>query len=279
MSQKNGKIYGKLLLDLIMLLLLALMYRKNAIGMHFHETGGLVLCGLFLMHKLLNWRWIRAVTGGVFRKQGKASLQWVVDVLLLVSMTAVLITGLLISKTLPTAIQGARGLQVWHYFAAAAALVLCGIHLGLHGALLRNRLWNRIPLPEKVRKAMGIGLLCVVLCFGSYSLLSSGFLSNFSRPFLNTSAPAFYEGNNIVFEAVGEHPMEEGHMGKGNGSGMGYGKGKGMGQGMGMNRGQQGAHSISAANVLSTLVTYTSILGCVAVVTAVLVSRRKPVRE
>lgn len=276
MPQKNGKIYGKLLLDLVMLVLLALMYRKNAISMRFHEIGGLVLCGLFLIHKLLNWQWIQAVTAGIFRKHCKISLQWVVDVLLLVSMAAVLISGLLISKTLPTAIPGARGLQVWHYFAAAAALVLCGIHLGLHGSLLRNRLWNRIPLPEKVRNTLGIVLLCAVFCFGSYSLLSSRFLFHFSRPFVNTSVPAFNGGNPGDFEAAGEHPMED----MGNGRGMG--RGKGMGQGMGMNHGQQGDRSASSANVLPTLVTYASVLGFFAVATSGLrtkLSRRNPDRE
>lgn len=134
------KIYGKLLMDLVLLVMLALMYRKNAISMHFHETGGLVLCGLFLVHKALNFQWIRTVTAGILGRKAKLNARWIVDVLLLLSMTAVLVTGLLISKTLPTAITGAHSLQVWHYFFAAAALVLSGIHLGLHGAYLKNNL-------------------------------------------------------------------------------------------------------------------------------------------
>ena len=133
------KIYVKLTLDLVLLVLLALMYRKNAISIHFHETGGLVLCGLFLLHKALNWKWIRAVTVGILGRKAKLNARWIGDVLLLASMTAVPVTGLLISKTLPTAIAGARGLQMLHYFFAAAALVLSGIHLGLHGAYLKNR--------------------------------------------------------------------------------------------------------------------------------------------
>ena len=50
------KTYLKMGLDLILFLLLALMYRKNAVCMRFHEIGGLVLCGLFLLHKGLNWQ-------------------------------------------------------------------------------------------------------------------------------------------------------------------------------------------------------------------------------
>ena len=61
---KNRK-YGKLLLDLVLLVLLALMYQKKVISMHFHEIGGLVLMGLFFLHKALNWKWIRGVTTGI----------------------------------------------------------------------------------------------------------------------------------------------------------------------------------------------------------------------
>ena len=142
------KIYLKLTLDLVLLVLLALMYQKRAINMQFHEWGGIALCGLFLIHKALNWKWIRAVTAGIFQRKVKLNTCWIVDVLLLLSMTAVLVTGLLISKTLPTAIAGAHGLQMWHYFFAAAALALSGIHLGLHGAHLKNNLWKKLPLPN-----------------------------------------------------------------------------------------------------------------------------------
>lgn len=262
MSQKKGKIYGKMLLDLILLVFLALMYRKNAVSMHFHETGGLVLCGLFLLHKALNWQWIRAVSAAIFQRKAKLNIRWVVDVLLLVSMTAILVTGLLISKTLPTAIQGGRGLQGWHYFFAAAALALSGIRLGLHGAYLRNHLWNKLSLPERAGKAVGAVLLCAVFCFGSYSLLTSSFLTNFSRPFLSASAPSFHESNQSGFESMGERSMGEGSMGKGNGKGMGNG------QGLGRNHREQGA--VSLTNALPTLITYSAILGWFAVVTAFL---------
>ena len=48
------KIYVKLTLDLVLLVLLALMYQKRAISMQFHEWGGIALCGLFLLLKPWN---------------------------------------------------------------------------------------------------------------------------------------------------------------------------------------------------------------------------------
>lgn len=75
------KLYGKLILDLVLLVLLALIYQKRAISMQFHEWGGIVLCGLFLIHKALNWKWIRGVTAGTFRRKAKVNARWIVDVL------------------------------------------------------------------------------------------------------------------------------------------------------------------------------------------------------
>ena len=257
--------YGKLFLDLILLVLLALMYQKRLISMDFHETGGLVLFGLFLLHKALNWQWIRAVTAEIFRRRVKLSARWLVDVLLLLSMTAVLVTGLLITKTLPTAIAGAHWLKPWHFFFAALSLALSGIHLGLHAGLLRGALWGKLPLPGRIRTVTGALLLCVVLCFGTYSLVRTNYLSWLSQPVVSFSvspenghAPAFEEG---------KHPAGE-LPGGGNRDGKGPGGGKGLGLGKG--NGPEAAHAVCPANVLQTAASDVSILLCVALVTAAL---------
>ena len=54
------------LLDLVLVVLLVLLYNKNVISMAFHEVGGLILCGLFLIHKGLNLSWIKAVGKKLF---------------------------------------------------------------------------------------------------------------------------------------------------------------------------------------------------------------------
>ena len=252
---KNRK-YAKLLLDLVLLVLLALMYQKKVISMHFHETGGLVLMGLFFLHKALNWKWIRGVTTGIFRRKAKVNAAWLVDALLLLSMTAVLITGLLISKTLPTTLANGFWLRPWHYFSAALALGLSGIHLGLHWAWLKNTVWNRLPVSGRLRTGIGALLLCIVMGFGTFSMVTTLFLSWFAQPF-----------------AVSEAVHEEGHdflpgMEMGEGHGKGGGKGLGRGPGKGMGKGAQQLHDISPANVLHTAVSYASILLWFAVLTA-----------
>ena len=267
MGKRGGIKYGKLFLDLVLLVLLALMYQKRVISMEFHETGGLVLFGLFLLHKVLNWQWIRSVTVGVFRRRVKLNARWLVDVLLLLAMTAVLVTGLLISKTLPTAMTGAHWLKPWHFFCAALALALSGIHLGLHAGLLRGALWSKLPLPGRVRTVTGALLLCIVLCFGTYSLVRTNYLSWLSQPIVSFSA-SVEDGHAPAFEE-GEHP--EGEL-PGGGNRDGKGKGGGKGLGLGKNKGHEVPHTVSPANVLRTAASYISVLLWFAILTAALES-------
>lgn len=173
----------KLIFDIVLLAFLALLYSKRAVSMKFHEWGGLALGALFLVHKGLNFRWIRSVTAGIFRGKVKLNGLWIVDLLLLIAMAAVLVTGLFISKTLPTALRNGRGLQTWHYFAAAVSLLLTGVHLGWHWPLIKAAAWDKLRLPGKWKTAAGLVLLCALLGCGGYSLKNSSTVSWLTRPF------------------------------------------------------------------------------------------------
>lgn len=274
MEKKAGKIYGKLFLDLILLVLLSLMYQKRVISMEFHETGGLILVALFVLHKVLNWKWIRAVTTRIFLRKIKVNARWIVDVLLFLAMTAVLITGLLISKTLPTAMSGVHWLKPWHYFSAALALALSGIHLGLHAGLLRSALWGKIPLRGRASTVTRALLLCIILCFGTYSLVRTNYISWLSQPMVSFSTAA-ENGHTPAFEASGHADGELPGGGNRNGKGKGGGKGLGLGKG----NGQRTSHAVSPADVLQTGISYASVLLWFAIVTATLESGIQKVKK
>ena len=102
--------------------------------MAFHEIAGIAICGLFIIHKLLNRKWIAAVTRSLFSRQTpvRQKLSWVLDFLLLLSFGYVLVSGILISKVVFPASGGNHAFQAGHYAAAALALALTGVHIGLH---------------------------------------------------------------------------------------------------------------------------------------------------
>lgn len=284
----------KLIFDAFLLVFLTLMYRKTAVSMKFHEWGGLVLGGLFLAHKIFNRKWIGRVTAGIFRGRVRLNSLWTVDLLLLIAVTAVLMTGLFISKTLPTALRTGFRLQMWHYFAAAVSLALAGVHLGLHWPLLRTAVWDRLPLKGKAKSAVGIVLVCGLLFFGTRSLLSSSVSSWLTRPFLSGKMTVSAEnrapgqgmpgrqeaGSVFEIESSGEGsgtiperrtaPGTE-TAGRGNGSpGMQQGNGQARRNGSGQPGGRSGLQNRggSFSIALKTVSTYLSVLMFFSVITA-----------
>ena len=259
------KTLWKIILDICMLSLLVLMYQKRVISMHFHEVGGLVLFALFLLHNGLNWKWVKAVSLKIFQRDlpVRARVSWLVNALLFIAMAATVITGLLMAKTLPTAMQGAFFVKPWHYFSAAAALILTGIHLGLHWKYLHHVLLSKLPLPQRAGKVHGSAFLILVLAFGAYSLTTSHFSAWLSGPFQANAV--FSESHQ---QPPAEHPGESEHIG----GGKHEGPGKGRGQGPGAGKGAQGAapQQANVQNVLSTMATYVSITAVFACLTVVL---------
>ncbi|MBQ7170323.1 MAG: hypothetical protein IJR63_10530 [Synergistaceae bacterium] len=88
----------RLVLDAVMMMLVALLYRKNVISLAFHEVAGLALGILFIVHIAFNRKWIAAVSRNFKSTSGHVKALAVVNVLLLVSWAAAIITGILISK-------------------------------------------------------------------------------------------------------------------------------------------------------------------------------------
>ena len=230
-------------LDVVMAVLLILMYKKAAISMEFHEIGGLVVGGLFLIHNLLNRKWIVGITRRVFGKAlaPRVRVGYAVDVLLLVSMVLIALTGIMISQTILTGISGnvAVGRRA-HYFFSAVALVLVGIHIGLHWSFIRTSFAKVFRLPRAIARPLGIVCLAAVLVYGGYSMVTSSFAGWLTDPFvvLTSSDGALLETGG------GEHA----------GGGQGLGKGAGGG-------------SSTQGGALGVIATYGSIVSIPAALT------------
>ncbi len=174
--RKNG---WKFALDLMMMTLLALMYSKHTFGLSFHEIGGLALCGLFIIHKLLNWPWIKAVSTGLFsrRTPARQKLYWVLDLLLFASFTFILVSGILISKVVFPGGNSGGWIKTAHYGVAALALMLTGVHIGLHIGWISQRMSIFKKLPVFLRRGLAVLLSAAVLAFGCYQFTTSSCLN------------------------------------------------------------------------------------------------------
>jgi hypothetical protein len=273
--KRNVKLHWKLLLDLVLALTLVLLYNKRGLGMAFHEIAGLAICGLFVVHKLLNWAWIKAVTKGLFSKHTPArqKLYWILDFSLFASFAAVLVTGILISKVVFPGGQAGNNVKILHYGAAALALAFTGIHVGLHARLVFHRFKALGKLPIFIRRGLAVALSVAMIGLGAWQATDTAFLNwigNLSNIVTTSSAQLAQSGtgtetqtsNGLLQEALTD-TQENG----GNGNGNGGGNGLGMKDGLGPHGSGEGAQN-ATTNWLTEALVFLSILLGLAVAVA-----------
>jgi len=130
--------------------MLLLMDPGSFYGLAFHEWAGLIIGIFFILHKILNWGWIKKVTVGFFTKcPGWARLNYVLDVLLLAGITLMILSGIAIARTIDFSWLnlGGSGIfwRIMHTSSSFITLALFGIHLGLH--------WNWVLLRLHIKKS------------------------------------------------------------------------------------------------------------------------------
>lgn len=136
-----------------------------------HEWTGVTLCVLFLLHHALNpgWRW------GLFRGRYSASRVWLtlVDVLLTLAMVAVIVSAVLVSRHVFDFLglrMRAVGRRI-HMPATMWALVLTGLHIGLHWHIVLGKF-------RKLGNRAGVWLsrlvLAVTVAFGLWEFATRG---------------------------------------------------------------------------------------------------------
>lgn len=106
-------------------------------GLEIHEWLSVALAGTLIVHLLLHWDWVIGVAKTFFRKLIHVSrLKFVVDTLLLVAMVTVMVSGLMISRTvLPALGLSLPENDTWrglHTLSADVVLWLAALHFALN---------------------------------------------------------------------------------------------------------------------------------------------------
>jgi len=130
---------------LLAIVFLLLMDPRSFYGLSFHEWAGLIIVLFFFLHKFVNWGWIKKLTLRFFSGiPGKARINYVLDILLLVGLVLITISGIAISRTIDFSWLNLGGnhmfWRVMHTSSSLMVLALFGIHLGLHWKWVLQRI-------------------------------------------------------------------------------------------------------------------------------------------
>lgn len=177
--------YIKFIIDLTMLITFTLFFNKMVLGMALHEIIGIAIGGVVLVHCGLNFKWIKAITVKLFNKGVKLRTRiiYILDVILLIDVLAIIISGISISKVLFSwlRLDWLPNLKGIHVFASYLILMIIGIHLGLHWKWVMNTFKKIFNIKEKkILTYIARALTIIVMIFGIYSFDSVGYLSKLS---------------------------------------------------------------------------------------------------
>ncbi|HZK54953.1 MAG TPA: DUF4405 domain-containing protein [Desulfosporosinus sp.] len=100
-------------------------------------------------------------------------------------MGFILVSGVMISKTILVGVFKASNVQVFqslHIAVSYVSLLLIGIHVGLNWCWVMNRFKQVVGFSGKSRVfgKLGIVVVVLVLCFGCYTIYSENYLSKVS---------------------------------------------------------------------------------------------------
>jgi hypothetical protein len=141
-----------LLIDLGILAAFLVAAEPHLTGNTIHEWLGVAFAGTIIVHILLHWKWIIQVGSKYFKNLFQISrLKFVVDICLFVAMTALIFSGILISKsflgTLGIQLDAGRSWKQIHSMASNVSLLLTAVHFALNWNWVTTMFKNYIISP------------------------------------------------------------------------------------------------------------------------------------
>ncbi|MDO5517045.1 MAG: DUF4405 domain-containing protein [Clostridium sp.] len=196
----------KLLLDIIMTICFICIMKIKITGMSMHEKLGILIFALVCMHLILNYKWIKAMTGRIFDKNLKPimKISYALNMILCLLILLVIVSGMMISVTIFTQISwGNRAL--WanvHKIASLSAFICISIHVGMHWKYIMSgfKRMFKIENPNMIRTSILRLITAVIMVLGIVSLSNNSIL----RKALNINVQPV-NNNNTKVQAAFEY--------------------------------------------------------------------------
>ncbi len=167
----NKKQMLRMSVDFSMTVILLLLVGYSRIGETAHEWLGITMVTLFVIHHILNRRWIAAIFRG--RYTPYRVLQTALVALLLLTMLGSAVSGIVVSKHVFTFI-GFRGTSLArsvHMLCGYWNFVLMSLHLGLHWVMIVGMVSKKMQKKPALTWAARIAAV-LIAGYGVFALIS-----------------------------------------------------------------------------------------------------------
>lgn len=158
-------------LNLLMVVCLLVVMDYRFTGNAVHEVLGIFIAIMFVCHNVLNNRWYKTIGKGKLNLLRAVGL--ITNLLLMIIMTLVFVTGVLISQTVFPVFPSSRMLWIHelHTLSAYVGFILIAIHLGLHWNGLYERFchWRGIDTKNLPCVLLGRSISLLIVSYGIYA--------------------------------------------------------------------------------------------------------------
>lgn len=272
---KRNMMFVKFGIDIVMAITFVLFFNKRVLGgLAFHEIAGIAIAAIFFTHVLLNWSWVKNVTMKLFDRKlpFKTKIGYLLNLLLLLFMSFIIISGILVSKVVFPNIEvgNNRWFEISHITISYLILILVAAHIGLHWKWVVN-VFKNITKFNAQKPILGIAAkiaVAALLIFGGYQMYTTNFITHLqglSRVVTFSSSQMTddgFRGDGGHFEgAEGDFDFEEHPGDRPDFAAGGFERGEGHFEGSDFPEGDfRGGEGHGSANALGVMVTYFSIM-------------------
>ncbi|EQF26918.1 hypothetical protein QEW_0941 [Clostridioides difficile CD160] len=168
----------QILLDVGMIGMLPIIMAYELVGESTHEWLGLVIFIIFILHNILNYRWYKNILKG--RYSCTRIILLIVNVLLLVCMMCLMVSGIILSNHVFIFLPIHNGVSLArtvHLLASYWGFVLMSIHLGLHWRIMINTVSSVFYIKNsKIRVWILRIISTVVVVYGVYAFVQQNII-------------------------------------------------------------------------------------------------------
>lgn len=151
-KKKTSRTKINLLVDIGIFLVFLLATAPHFTGIAIHEWLSIAFGGTILVHLLLHWEWLVAITRRFFTKMHwKTRVNYILNTALFISVTFIILSGLMISETalpfLGIQLQSSPVWQGLHSLVADLSVFIVGLHIALHLDWIANAIKRYLIQP------------------------------------------------------------------------------------------------------------------------------------
>ena len=161
----------RITVDAAMTIVLLLLMGYSKIGEFTHEWLGIGMTVLFVIHHILNRKWIKSVCKGKYTPY--RLFQTVTACLILLTMLCSAVSGAILSRYIFASLNlgGAYLARTVHMLCGYWNFVLLSLHLGIHWSMMVGMVSRNLPKNKPILKWIARGFSILIAGYGVYAFI------------------------------------------------------------------------------------------------------------